>query len=364
MNIYQSNETVNVILIILTTLYVVLNKNYIFSERVAKSNNGYLLFGIFITIFSLYYRVGYDFNGHQELLLSYQYGNYYTLHMEDFFYWIWDNVTNDYLAWRAVVWGLSAICVVLCFKALKANCKFASLVFITFALFECFYYLRNSLAFGTLYLGIILFTSTFPQKKLSPKILLSILLLMATAVLHKSAVMYIAFALLAIIIPINKITVISAILLFPLIKVSIGDLIINILNNIGVDESTVAYGEMYLETKSALSLNFLGYIGLIINSFPFLLIIAHPIYNKLFKNKKIDFTQKTLLLTSAIIFYAYYLVSGVREDVQSRIWDSAMYPLALFASVYLFDKRKTRFYRIVVYSLVLMFLYNFFVSII
>ena len=359
MNLYKESYILNLISILIAIIILVKNRKYIFHNIPSNNNSDYWLLGIFITAFSLLYRVGYDFIGHQLQIENYIHDDYYTLHMEDFYYWLVDHITTDYLLWRTIVWGLSAILLVKCFKALKADSKLALCLFIMIALLPAFYYLRNCLAFGFLYLGVILYTQNREQTIFSIKNILILILIICSLQTHKTTPLYLLISILGLVIPLNKKTIIISIILFPFLYVMTKEIGSELLSFTSLNEETLTYGNAYLETTNTTGVTFFGYIGLIIVKFPSIYLLWHAIKGVISNKEKVTYTEKTLLMITYIIVYISFLLKfNVDAIVDGRISNSATYPMALYAVCYLKNKRTSKINHIYIYSIIISYLYS------
>lgn len=358
---YEESTIYNYICILFCLLTVLMYRKHIFKNTTTKKNN-YLYFGILITSFSLLYRAGFDFIGHQSLMESYIYGDYYRLHMEPFFYWLIDVLPKDYIVWRAAVWGLSAIIIIMCFKIMDAKKELATILFITLTLTTCFYYLRNVLGFSVLYLGVIIFSKYVKSKKYLYTAV-GLIFIILSVYLHKAMPLYIGISLIAILLPINKYTITISLALFPFLYYSIHYITSYFLNLDYIFSMTNEYGNLYFEQANSFKANILGIIGLIIIYFPTLFIIYTSIKLILDNRTTISYTQKNLLNITYILIYVSFLFIGqIDINIQARFWKTASLPLVLYLSTYLEDKRHTKYSKIFFISIIIQYIYIVFIS--
>ena len=302
--------------------------------RKNKNGTGYFFFVILILLFSLLYRPeDGDFWHYLDIYNlgpGYEYG-----HMEDFYYWLLAIIPNNYLLWRVAIWLPAAIIIAFIFKSIKIPSNYATLFFLMFALTPSYYYTRNVLALAVMYLGILYFCKQEKGISKSTNLFLFGGLIIASWFLHKSMPMYILFALLAIILPLNKKIPIYALIIFPLMYGSIMILSNSILS---IDDlwGNKGNGSNYIEATNAQYMNWKGVISLIVSYIPIFYFYIVAFRKPLSKNIPEFKYYKVFLLLAFITFYISFLFFGQgSESLQPRIYKSSMIPFTFALCIYL-----------------------------
>lgn len=332
-NTFLDNICIFVIILVAIYNFYCVKKN--------KNGTSYVFFVILILLFSLLYRpADGDFWHYLDIYnlgAEYEYG-----HMEGFYYWLLAHIPNNYFLWRIAIWLPSAIIITFIFKSMKIPSNYATLFFLMFALLPSYYYTRNVLALSVMYLGIVCFCMLDKSRNKPINIILFGCLMIASWILHKSMPMYILFALLSIILPLDKRTPIIALIIFPLMYGGV----MNITNSIlSIEDMWLndSIGDNYLEGTYTFSLNWKGIVSLIFSYIPIFYFYIIAFKNPLHKDIPEFKYYKVFLMLSSIIFYVSFLFYGQGSTaIQNRLYKSSMLPFTFVVCIYLKYKIQTK----------------------
>ena len=331
---------INTALLVCMWVLVFINKDFLFSNS-KKGGTNYFVFWLFVTIFAIFYCPygGDTYNGNLDLIEYAKYGS--KGHYEDLYYIPINFLPNNYQLWRGCIWGLASLFVVKSYKRLNCSSQYATVIFLLVTLVQCFYYLRNSLAFSTLFLSIIIFFSNHNRLKLKT-LLIAGCLIVFSFFAHNSMPVYFLLAIFAILLPFNKFTFIISIVLFPFIRNIVSDLALDFLSQNFISEGTYELGIGYLSRENTFAPNLSGYLFLLFTILPFIFILIHAIiYMK--KDEENYKTKKILLiLTYEIIYVAFCFLGTASNHLFLRFWNTCTFPMALVIPSYLITRKKER----------------------
>lgn len=328
MNYIVPIESLDSLCLIACGILVIINFNSLYSEG-KKTFNSFLPFGIFITLFSIYYRP-LDGDFWSSLEEFNERGDLYKEHMEPVFVWLRDVLNYDYILWRYIVWGTASFFICLIFKKIKIEPSLATAVFLAIALIPCFYYLRNSLGFSVLYYALSLYTMSYKKFK---NIVALLVLIFLSWFLHRSMPIYIMLSLAALWLPLKKQFLIVSFILFPVLYASIvffaqEFLMLAILSDDG--------GEKYVEATNELNVNLMGYIFMIIGYIPYVYIMYKFCASYSVQPKtSLLYVQKTFFYITFFLLYLSFLFHGQASiHLSLRFANTAMLPMAIFVASY------------------------------
>lgn len=341
-------------------VYIVAIYNYICMKD-NKRGTGWLFFVVFITLFSLFYRpANGDFWGY---LSDYELGgDYQYRHMEPFYYWLMSLVPNNYLLWRVTVWLPAAILIVATYKLLDVPTSIATTFFLLLALTPSYYYTRNVLALAVLYLAMALVSRPGNHLRKWSEIVLFGGLVIASWFLHRSMPLYIALAVLSLLLPFEKKYLIAAVIAFPLLRGSIYIVSTNFLN-IAQIWLTEGAGEYYLEEVNVLTANWKGIISLIIQYLPIFYFFVTAFRKPLPKTSSDFYPFKTFLLFAFFTVFLSFLFWGQGSDaIRGRLYKSAMLPFAFSVCIYFKNLKGTKQCKTFLLILLISILWHLFIS--
>lgn len=323
---YLKSPELNVFIMVILCLFVFLNRKSITTPSY-ETKYGNLVLLIFPVLFSLYYRP-LDGDFWASIPEVEGYGNEWVNHFEPFYTWLSEVVGHNYIMWRLIIWGAASAIVLAIYRKLRINNGLAIVSFFSFALIDCFYYLRNSLGFAVLYLaGAVFLTS----KKISiKKISIIIGMLFLSWFLHRSMPLYIFLFAVAIFVPRKRIWLLTMLIAFPLLYgaiVFLSDWLLSV--SMWMDAE---HGLSYLQS-SEYKITIYGAISELIRYMPFLYII----YNYIIQvSETTDRAESFFFLIAFILMYASFLFLGQVNQfgLQARLWNTAMMPFTFFIALY------------------------------
>lgn len=217
---------------------------------------------------------------------------------------------------------------------------------------------RQSLAFALLYYGLSFIIAPNGKSKLTCFILFGIFATLSFYC-HRSAIIYIAVAIISIILKLNKKTILLSIIAFPILYGSLLLIINNFLDYGLIGESESAHGEGYLNSEDYGEINNNGLIRRIIDWTPIILLFVFTIF-KLARNREWKRADILYFKQAYILFYISWLFRGqlVSKFLAPRFMDACLFPLTLFSAVYLIDKRNNRYVRFAFIMFILSDLYR------
>ena len=339
----QPNIYLDTFCMLACIIIVIYNYKNVLVNNDPSSGTGYVFLGCFILLFSLLYRP--EESDFWHYLNGYELGRSMNVEkMEEFYYRLMEFIPDNYILWRTAIWGPAAIIIVITFKRLHINSGIGTIMFLCFALTNTYYYTRNCLSLSLLYLGMVILGSESIESKIKKYIIFGLLAYVAFF-LHKSVPLYIAIVLIATIIPLNRKTLIMMAVMFPVLYGVILVLASNILLLNFWNESTINRAEIYMESEARSSTLF-GIISLLIHYAPvfyFLYIaIKDYLYNSKSKTNETNIHYKNFLITTLLLVYVSFLVSGQMSMIQGRFYGSAMAPLTFAACIYFENNWKNR----------------------
>ena len=116
----------------------------------------------------------------------------------------------------------------------------------------------------------------------------------------------------------------------------------------------------YLESDFRVTSNLFGWMKIIINRAPYVLIMLITSWRVFFKNENVSYLEKHLLMFALILVYISILFAGnnISAFLSTRMWDTALYPLAFFSMIYFRNHWEDLFIRYISILLLLSNTYN------
>ncbi len=295
-----------------------------------KKGTGYKAFVILILLYSLFYRpAGGDFWGYLNL---YEFGEDIRRHMEDVYYWLIKVLPKSYIMWRIAVWLPAAILVSITMKMLKLPSSYAVVSFLVLGL-PAYYYTRNALALSILYVAIAIICMR-PYKYSFWNVVLFVLLSFSSWFFHRSMPMYIAFALIALVLPFRRNYILASLIVFPILYGAIMLLARDLLS-LGEIWMSDNIGMNYLEQVNNASANWKGLIRMMIDYAPVLYFYYIAFFYPINKDAPEYKAYKVFLLFCFLVFYVSFLFYGQGSTaIQSRMYKSTMIPFSFLIALY------------------------------
>lgn len=315
-----------------------------------KSTTGkYFFLWLFITIYSTFEFTGGDFFNYLTIYNRNVSTSYERIHLETFYYWLIQILPSDYFVWRFTVWGLAGFFWIQAIKNLKQNVQFAGLMFLLIVFF-LFVGGRQALCLSVLYYALTIYHKKGVYKLKNAVIFL--ILIVCSYFLHKTAIVYILIMFISML-PLGKRAFLLSLILFPVIYKIFDNISFLFIAEISeFNDEGASSMEGYMNGENIVS-NFNGQIRIFINRLPIFLLLAYSIWKIYFKKDKITPTYNTLLRMSFILIYISYLFVGrnISAYIAPRFWDASLFPITLFITGYMNDKKNTSFFKICFYLL-------------
>lgn len=303
-----------------------------------KQNCGnYISFSIIVILYSTFGFNGGDFYNYYKLYDDIVRTGF-NIHLEEFYYFLIRILPKNYYVWRFVVWGLATFCFILINKRIKSPANLSCLVFVLI-LMMTYSNLRNALGYLMLYYSI-----TFISKPIERKYLLSLFLgivgVICSLFLHKSMPLYIIVLLISFI-HLKKWMIICSLLCFPLFYSSFHRISELFLNFSFVGEQFQTVGASYLDSTDIIYTNANGYIRLIIERAPILLVLGFSVKQLLCK--KIDRTSEIFITCSYWLIYISFLFFNqeTSASLSERFWNASLFPLTLALPKIIYQQRSS-----------------------
>lgn len=332
---------------------------FIYIPQIKGSSNkgvGYGGFFILATIYAVFAFTTGDYF-HYEWLFDKYIIKGKMLHMEPVYEWFLENSFNNYYVWRLWVWGLAIAFLIYICKVLRLNEKFACFIYVLVLLYYAIE-MRQSLAFGMLYLGWAFLLRQNKNKKIDYAI--GLLFIVCSFFFHKSMYVYILlsvavyFTLFG-----GKIFYVVSLILFPFLYGSLMLVANFFLSNIGQYGIDVDTAFRYMGKEVSI-INIGGITQLVFQRLGLVLLLFYSIKKIYFENCLVYKHETFFLNLSYIFVYVSFLFLGqdFAESLYQRFWDASYFTMAIFLASFLYRQKRTRFFKLSVYSLSFITLYE------
>lgn len=255
----------------------------------------------------------------QAFYLQSQYVNVEYMGWEAIFNW-WANITNNYVLWRATIWGLAVLITYWTASILKLNNRGFLLSVALFG-FGLDVYTRGIIGHTMLVLGAVLFMD---KKSNTLTKIIGLAIVCVSYYFHKSMYVNIIFAVLALF-PFGKKTVVLSLIAFPFLTTIATYLINGIVSGEldlalgegvgGVGDRTKGYA-----SQERMQSNLLGIIGKIVKLIPEYLTLFYLYYKvivqKIFSKEKRERVYTYLFRLTYVAFY----IASLFYFVETSSW--------------------------------------------
>lgn len=348
-----ADTTVCTCCIILLVTTVCLNRRHLFYVNLpSNSGTGYFMLWIVFTIYSSLYcpPLGDNWRSGVDFYYPYLQGvSEDNLHFEHIYFRIMDLVPYGYVFWRIAVWGvLGATSYIILCKLLKFDKHIATIMCLTFALPNLFYYQRAVIGYCLLYIGVALWLKEygFFRTKIN-NILLSIVLLLVSLAFHNAMPFYLTILVLSFYIPINKKTLFLILITGVVCSLSIINYATLFLEN--TSKETYDVGMNYLMQEHENSRNIFGKMFFNLEKLPAYVIILFSLYLKLEDKYKFERFEEICLTNSFMLVFISLLFSSTSIVIQGKFYVASMLPLTLFLTYFFQKNRGSKICRFFIY---------------
>lgn len=203
-----------IIFIFVYAVIFVFNKDMIVTEKnrqVSKKLSDRKILCCGLLFFLIYASTRGDFYHYGNMVQTHSVSS--TRHMEDVYYWIIEQVGNNYFLWRVIVFGGCFLCFILTSKKLNVSPLYSMLV-LSLCYINMFNYARASVAFAIFFFGLSFLISPFKIKSIS--YVLGIIIMYSAHYFHSSAYFLLSFTPI-LFIPVSKRAFYLSLVLFPIV---------------------------------------------------------------------------------------------------------------------------------------------------
>lgn len=347
------NNVINSIMILLLLAVLFYHRKSFFSFEMEKKH-GFIILWSVLTIFSVFYQpTEGDSQSTLELYENYIYSNA-EYHLEPFYYRLMDIIPGSYYLWRFVIWGTASLLTILSIRCLKINNNFATIIFITTCLLPIFYYVRNILGLSIMFYAftrILTFNSNSYKAKVR-EVIICLFLLIVAYFTHSSMPLYFSIALVAYFIPHSRkcIFILFAIIL---ILFFFSEKLIMFLVNSGIYMEYALYvAEIAFDSDTGHDYNIFGQMLRYFWFLPYIIVILWGLFFKQpasLSNHEFR-SQNFFLIFSFILFFGTLSLFGrINSSLYYRLLNSSFFPLAFYASMFLFHKKSSSLGRLCIF---------------
>lgn len=278
------------------------------------------------------------------------------VHFEDFYWWLYDFVNENYLVWRACVWGASTVLLFWMVKRLPVNPYLAGFIFV---ICEFFYFgtMRNMLGFVVMFVSFsILFYPLRKQRILS--YILGLLGIYASLYLHRSMYLYV-LVLAATFLPFGKKSIRLSLFLIPVLYAMVFILADWMLANFG-NEEFQNQGAAYV-SGNRIKFTLMQQLNRLIVLCSYVYLLSIGIKYVYFQKNKVPKFFKYLLKYAFILIYAGALFWNQKagEWLFVRFTGAGEFALMLFMMYFLYQVPRTRGIKLALGALIYNDIYAF-----
>lgn len=303
-----------------------------------KANNNYTTVFILMVLISVFAFTEYDtYHYHTDYDIMIRHGE--AEHVEEYYFWLIQVLPHNYYIWRLAIWGGATAFFVWAMKLLGINATIAGAL-IPIVLISRFNVSRVSFGIAVLLFSVVLLT--LPKKKFLVRII-GLAGTVLSCYLHASMIIFVVIAIVSLLLPINKKTVIIMTILFPILYVSVMEFADNVLERFGlVDENRIF---SYLQGDK-LEITTIGFIYKIFSLVP-LLLMTFSISRYYLKEHELDKKNSEVYFKFYKISFVFIYISmlffmqEVSDWVSTRTLDAAKFFVVIALAHYLETNKKS-----------------------
>ena len=348
MNIWDYNFNYNgkaILFNIFLFLFAIWKYKSLYTGNVKTKGNYKFLYLLLVVFATFAYGEAdfYHYQFHYDMMKHY---NYESL-AEPIYFWIAQNLPDNYFLWRFSIWGSAALLMIYSLKKIGVHASYAGLLMPIF--FWCqFSVTRGALGFCLIINALIyLFNNNNYIKKG-----LAVAALLASVFLHNSMMAFLLIIPIACLMPFNNKTIKISLIMFPFfygITILITNNLID-LNILSIGTENLAEGYI---SKHNSELNILGIAFDLLNFSGQLLMLYLSIKFILSKKKVVDKPIIFLIKYGYILVYISFLFywQGVSSFISSRFLHASTFPLIVVYSYYMQHHKINKNDRVVMFLL-------------
>ena len=266
---------------------------------------------------------------------------------------------TNYYVWRFCVWGLAAFLLFKILDEIKSDLDFSFFVF-TLMLMNHFPNLRQTLGFMMMFYGyVLLFRSA--EDGLPQKLFTGVILLIISTFFHSTIFVFIVLSLL-LFIPGTKTLamIIVSLIAFPFLYDITKELSTQFVGMVSNNDMIQEKATKYIESSFRVELNIRGFLKVIINRLPVLMLFFFGIKKILIEKVEVSYMEKHLLMLTYLLIYisCLFFNNNVSAYLSQRFWDAACYPLTIFAMIFLRSYSGSLYVKITMYAFLTSNIFN------
>ena len=339
----------------------------LYDEFDPEAEEGYLFYKprsfwyrmlVFTILFCTFGCVGGDFL-HNQVIYDLNVQSDHPIHFENIYVLLIKGLpTNDYL-WRFCVWGLAAFLLFKILDEIKSDLDFSFFVF-TLMLLNHFPNLRQTLGFMMMFYGyVLLFRSA--EDAMPQKLVMGIILLIISTFFHSTIFVFIILTLLLFIPGTKSLAmIIVSIIAFPFLYDMTKELSTQFIGLVSNNDMMQEKATKYIESSFRVELNIRGFLKIIVNRLPVLMLFFFGIKKILIDKIESSYMEKHLLMLTYMLIYVSCLFfnNNVSAYLSQRFWDAACYPLTIFAMIFLRNYSGSLYVKITLYAFLASNIFN------
>ena len=332
---------------------MLLNSWSVYKGCVSKSNN----YAFVLVCMLLYSVLGflewdtYHYYRYYEMMAK----GYFRIHVEDVYFWLIKELPHNYILWRFCIWGGATILMIWSAKKLKLKsntfCFIATILFITRLTVS-----RGGLGIALLVFCSIILIQSYEKRRIIP-IVIAVLGIIFSTYLHSSMFIFIFCMMLALILPFNKKIILVSLLLFPILYISVMQLLGPMASYLSLNEEQASFISNYTDSEKLIT-NMLGWIPIIIEKTAFILLIILLSKKIIYENIPQTSAHRLMFKFSYILLYLSFLFFEQETSswISNRTLHAASFGLVL-CTTHCYDNNKnikrTKLEKIVLIMLIL-----------
>lgn len=283
------------------------------------------------------------------------------IHFEEYYFYLAKYLPHYYFLWRFCIWGVGFYFVYRLIKLIDTDADIAYLVFVLYLL-NYFPNPRQSLGITLLFIGITLLLKLRDSNSPIFTSLIALLVILLSSIFHSTMFAYMALGVICFLPGIkNRYGILIPLCLLPLLYMQVKGASVFFANLLfSSNDDAMLKTTRYLDSDFRNVSNIFGWIKLIINRGPFVTLLLLSIWRIFFKNELVTYFEKYMLFFACVLVFVSILFSGneVSAFLSTRMWDTAIFPLALFSMVYIREHWDEKIIRLIMLALFVSNSYN------
>ena len=313
---------------------------------------------IITMLFCTFGCVGGDFL-HNQVIYDLNVQSDHPIHFENVYVLLIKGLPTNYYLWRFCVWGLAAFLLFKILDEIKSDLDFSFFVF-TLMLLNHFPNLRQTLGFMMMFYGyVLLFRSA--EDAMAQKLVMGIILLIISTFFHSTIFVFIVLSLLLFIPGTKSLAmIIVSIIAFPFLYDMTKELSTQFIGLVSNNDMMQEKATKYIESSFRVELNIRGFLKIIINRLPVLMLFFYGVKKILIEKVEASYMEKHLLMLTYMLFYisCLFFNNNVSAYLSQRFWDAACYPLTIFAMIFLRNYSGSLYVKITLYAFLVSNIFN------